>query len=138
MWNILSQLPIFALVFSPGASAPSGAQVILGPNSLIQAALPAIFEHTPPEYYSELNAQLEAQAACVCAQLQVRWSECGAITATENPAIDCNDHSILFSNNKSANMRVKSISKQIAVFTGKMWRIVCTQPQYHDRLFISD
>ncbi len=54
------------------AFAPSGAQVILGPNSLIQAALPAIFEHTPPEYYSELNAQLEAQAACVCAQLKVR------------------------------------------------------------------
>jgi tyrosine aminotransferase len=45
-------------------------QVILGPNSLVQAALPAIFEHTPPEYYTELNAQLEAQAACVCAQLQ--------------------------------------------------------------------
>lgn len=37
-------------------------QVILGANSLVQAAIPAMLDGTPPAYYEALNKQLEEQA----------------------------------------------------------------------------
>jgi tyrosine aminotransferase len=50
------------------------AQIVLGANSLVQAALPALLEATPASYYAECNKQLEVRwrgairpPVCVCA-----------------------------------------------------------------------
>ena len=37
------------------------ATIILGPNSLVQAAIPKIFERTPPSYYQQVNETLEVK-----------------------------------------------------------------------------
>lgn len=47
-------------------------QTVLGPNTLVQAALPAILLETPPSYYAELNATLENQAKSVCDIIEQR------------------------------------------------------------------
>lgn len=40
-------------------------QLILGPCTLIQSAIPAMLNSTPPEWYEQLNATLEAQAGFI-------------------------------------------------------------------------
>ncbi len=41
------------------------AQLVVGCNTLIQRALPAILLSTPPEYYTSLNAKLEQHALAI-------------------------------------------------------------------------
>jgi len=44
-------------------------QLILGSNSLVQSCLPAIFEHTPKEYYEGVLRDLEKHAMFTCEKI---------------------------------------------------------------------
>lgn len=45
------------------------AGLILGANSLVQHAIPEIFERTPPEWFTQINRYLEENAARACQEL---------------------------------------------------------------------